>query len=128
MKRSAGFALALIVGFALGAGAIQGLHAQAQKKPAYLVAEVHVTDPAGFKAYQKKAIESLKPHHVRVLANAKPDVREGASSNGNIIILQFASLADAQKWYTTSPYKELIPLRHKAAETRLYFVEGVAAK
>jgi uncharacterized protein (DUF1330 family) len=35
-------------------------------------------------------------------------------------------MADAEKWYSTPPYKDLIPLRQKAASTRLYFVEGVA--
>ena len=37
MKQLAELALTLLGGFALGAGAIQGLHAQAQKKPGYFV-------------------------------------------------------------------------------------------
>jgi uncharacterized protein (DUF1330 family) len=125
MKQSAKFTLTLLAGFALGAGAIQGLHAQAGKKPGYLIAEVQVTDPAGYQAYAKKAIATLKPYGAHVVANGKPDVKEGAASQGNIVIVGFDSMADAQKWYGTPPYKELIAERQKAAKTRLYFVEGV---
>ena len=125
MRDAAKFALTLFAGFAIGAGAIQGLHAQAQKKPAYLVAEVEVTDPAGFQAYQKKAGDTLKPYHARFVANGKPDVKEGAPAQGNIVMLEFDNMADAQKWYTTSPYKELIPERQKTAKARLYFAENI---
>jgi uncharacterized protein (DUF1330 family) len=127
MTRASKFALCLIAGFLAGAGAIETLHAQSQKKPAYLVAEVEITDQPAFQAYQKKAGETLKPYQVRVLANGKADVKEGAAASGSTIILAFDSMADAQKWYGTSPYKELIADRQKAAKTRLYFVEGVPA-
>jgi uncharacterized protein (DUF1330 family) len=125
MKRTAMFALARLAGFALGAGAIHGLHAQEQKKVAYLVAEVEVTDPAGSQAYLKKAIETLKPYHAHFIARGKPDVKEGAAAQGNIIIVEFPSLADAEKWYSTPPYQPLIAERQKAAKTRLYFVDGL---
>ena len=45
MKQAATLALVSLAGFALGAGAIRGLHAQAGKAPAYAVAEIEVTDP-----------------------------------------------------------------------------------
>ena len=40
--------LALAAGFALGAGAIQGLHA-ASAPPAYVIGEIEVKDEAGYK-------------------------------------------------------------------------------
>ena len=43
-------ALALLAGVAVGAAAVEVLHAQA-KAPAYTIAEIDVSDPAGFKAY-----------------------------------------------------------------------------
>lgn len=126
MKTTLAVGLALIAGFALGAGAIQGLHAQSAKKPAYLVAEVKVTDPATYQAYVDKAPATVKAAGGKVIARGKPDVKEGAAAQGNIAIVEFPSLADAEKWYSTPPYKDLIPLRQKAAEVRLYFVEGLA--
>ena len=125
MRQAAKLTLTLLAGFALGAGAIHGLHAQGQKKPAYVIAEVEVTDPPAYQAYLKKAVESLKSYGAHLIAGAKPEVKEGAPSQGNIVIVVFDSLADAEKWYSTPPDKDLIAEREKAAKTRLYFVEGV---
>jgi uncharacterized protein (DUF1330 family) len=125
MKQTAMLVLSLLTGFVLGAGAIPGLHAQGQKRLAYLVAEPVVTDPAAFQAYAAKVAETLKGANARVLANGKPDVKEGASAQGNIVIIAFDSLADAEKWYNEPPYHPLIAERQKAAQTRLYIVEGL---
>ena len=125
MKEIVTLVVGLLVGFALGAGAIGRPHAQAGKKPAYQIAEVEVTDPAAFEAYRTKALETMRPYNVRFLAFGKPDVKEGAPVQGNIAIVEFPSMADAEKWYSTPPYHPMIAERQKAAKTRLYFVEGV---
>jgi uncharacterized protein (DUF1330 family) len=124
MKQAAKFAATLLAGFALGAGAIQGLHAQASAKLGYVVAEPEVTDPAGFQAYAAKATETVKGADGRLVASGKPDVKEGAPVPGNIVIIAFDSLADAEKWYNEPPYHLLIAERQKAAKTRLYLIEG----
>ena len=126
MKQSAKVALAAVGGFALGAGAIQGLHAQAGKAPAYAIAEVEVADAPAYQAYLGKAVESLKPYSAAIVVRAKPDLKEGAPAQGNIVITRFNSLADAEKWYSTPPYKDLIAERQKSAKTRFYIAEGVA--
>jgi uncharacterized protein (DUF1330 family) len=125
MRQTAKFALTLFAGFALGAGAIQGLHAQAKKQPAYLVAEIEVTDPPAYQAYLKKALTTTDAYHARAVARGKPDVVEGTPAKGNVLIFEFPSMDDAKKWYGTPPYKDLIAERQKAANARLYFVEGV---
>jgi uncharacterized protein (DUF1330 family) len=125
MKQIARLALTGLAGFALGAGAIQGLHAQAGKAPGYAVAEIEVTDPPAYQAYLGKAVESLKPYNARIIVRAKPDAKEGPAPQGNVVITRFDSLADAEKWYSTPPYKDLIAERQKAAKGRFYIVEGV---
>ncbi|HEX3994139.1 MAG TPA: DUF1330 domain-containing protein [Acetobacteraceae bacterium] len=112
--------------FLLGAGATNILRAQSVKKPAYFVADVAVTDMPAFQAYAAKVPETLKPYNARVIVRARPDAKEGAAPQGNIVVLAFDSLADAEKWYSTPPYSELIPLRQKSATTQqLYIVEGL---
>src|SRR5204863_6488866 len=87
MKQAATLALASLAGFALGAGAIQGLHAQATKTaPAYAVAEIEVTDPPAYQAYLGKAIESLKPYNAHIITRAKPNAKEGPAPQGNVVI------------------------------------------
>jgi uncharacterized protein (DUF1330 family) len=126
MRQTAKFALTLLTGFAIGGGVFQVLQAQGVKKPAYVVAEVAVTDAQGFQAYAAKVPETLKPYNGRIVVRAKPDPKEGAAPQGNIVMLEFDSLADAEKWYSTPPYSELIPERAKTATSRLYIVEGLA--
>ena len=53
-KQMVTLAVGLLVGFALGAGAINTLHAQASNKRGHQIAEVEVTDPVAFDAYRKK--------------------------------------------------------------------------
>ena len=41
-----------------------------------------------------------------------------------IVVLEFASMAQAQKWYGSPEYAPLIKLRQKAAKGKLIIVEG----
>jgi len=126
MNQIAKLSLTLFAGFALGAGVIQALHAQSAKAPGYAIAEVEVTDPPAYQAYLAKAIESLKPYKASIIIRAKPDMKEGAPVQGNVVITRFDSSADAEKWYSTPPYKDLIAERQKASNSRFYIVEGVS--
>ncbi|MGA8652018.1 MAG: DUF1330 domain-containing protein [Xanthobacteraceae bacterium] len=47
MKHKYAIALSMVAGFALGAAAVQSLHAQA-KPPAYTISEITVTDNNGY--------------------------------------------------------------------------------
>jgi uncharacterized protein (DUF1330 family) len=125
MKQMRKCAVMLLAGFALGAGGIHGLRAQAGKAPAYAIAEIEVTDAPLYQAYLAKAIDSLKPYNAHIIVRAKPDMKEGTPVQGNVVITSFDSLTDAEKWYSTPPYKDLIAERQKAAKGRFYIVEGV---
>jgi hypothetical protein len=53
MKSTSKLAIALVTGAVLGGVAIQWLHAQA-KPHVYVVAEIDVTDPAGFQTNSER--------------------------------------------------------------------------
>ena len=125
MRQIAKLALTGLAGFALGAGAIQALHAQAGKKPGYLIAEVQATDPPAFQAYAAKVPDTLKPYSAKTLVRGPAQSKEGDPPQGNIVLIQFDSLADAEKWYSTPPYQPLIAERQKAAKSRVFMVEGL---
>jgi uncharacterized protein (DUF1330 family) len=115
----------LLAGFALGAGALGAVKAQGKKPPAYVIAEVEVTNPARFQQYVGKVPATLKPYHGKVLIRGKADAKEGAAPNGNVVVLAFDNLDDAEGWYSSAAYRQIIPLRQRSANTRLFIVEGL---
>jgi uncharacterized protein (DUF1330 family) len=125
MNHTATRAAALAAGLAIGLWSIP-LKAQTAAHPAYVVAEVHVTDPAGFTEYVKQLPATLAPYHAKTLVRGLADAREGAPPEGQVVILQFNSLRDANQWYASPAYQAIIPLRQKSATTRVYIVDGLA--
>jgi uncharacterized protein (DUF1330 family) len=129
--RRAGKVLSILAGgFLAGTlgipGGISVLRAQTADHPAYVVAEVRVTDPAGFSEYLKQLPATLAPHHAKTLVRGLADAREGTAPDGNVVILTFDSLKAANDWYMSPAYQAIIPLRQKSATTRVYIVDGVA--
>lgn len=125
MPQMTKFTKALLLGCAVGAGNVNASQAQTGKKPAYIIADVQVTDQTAFAAYVAKVPETLKPYNGRIIVRSKPIPKEGAAPQGGIVVIAFDSLADAEKWYATPPYSLLIPERQKASNTQLYLVEGI---
>lgn len=96
----------------------------ADKRPAYVIAEVEVTDATAFADYVARAVPTLRPHGVQFLARSKAHSKEGTAPVGEIVMLKFDSLEAAEKWYASPAYAACIPLRQRAANTRLFIVEG----
>ena len=119
------FALAVIASAALGAAAMQGLHAQAKPK-AYTVTETEVIDAAAQAAYTPLVRAALQAAGARSLS--RPGGRivatEGAAPK-RVGINEWDSLEQAQAFYNSKAYKDLAPQRDKAVKTiRRYIVEA----
>ena len=125
MKTRYAVALAVATGFGLGAVAVQGLHAQA-KPPAYLLAEVQVTDPDTWKQYIAALPGTLAPYKTRTLARANPVALDNsAPPAGNLVIIAFNNMEDVKAFWNSPAYQAIVPLREKSAKTRVYAVEGM---
>ncbi len=117
--------LAGILGAALGAVAMQVLHAQA-KPPAYLVAEIDVTDADLYKQYLDKGGPLYAQFTGRFLVRGgKIDTFAGEPPKRSVIAV-FDSLAQAQAFRDSPGYQALVPLRDKASKFRAYIAEGAA--
>jgi uncharacterized protein (DUF1330 family) len=102
------------------------LHAQSTA-PAYIVADVHVTDPETMKQYSPKAAALIESHGGRFVARGgKVEVLEGEPPVGRVVLVQFPSMERAQQYWNSPAYREIAPIRQKAAKTRVFLVEGVA--
>ena len=125
MKTHYAVALAVATGFGLGAVAVQALHAQA-KPPAYLLAEVQVTDPETWKQYLAALPGTMAPYKTRTLARANPVALDNsAPPAGSLVIIAFNNMEDVKAFWNSPAYQAIIPLREKSARTRVYAVEGM---
>ena len=92
---------------------------------AYVIAEIEVTDPAGYEEYRKQVLAVVTKYGGKfIVRGGKVDAREGGWNPKRIVLVEFPSLAQAQKWYDSEEYRPLIKLRQKASKGRLVIVEG----
>jgi uncharacterized protein (DUF1330 family) len=126
MKTHYTVALAMIGGFALGAAAIQGLHAQG-KPPVYTVTEIEITNlDAYVKDYAPLAQASIKSSGGKLLAaGQKITALEGAPPKSRVAIQVWDSVEAAQKWRASADYKKAREIGDKYAKFRAYAVEGL---
>jgi uncharacterized protein (DUF1330 family) len=119
-------ALAIVAGTALGAAAVQGLHAQAKPK-AYTVAETELLDAAAQAAYTpliRAAQVAAGARNLRT-AGGRVVAMEGAAAPKRVAITEWDSLEQAQAFYNSKAWKDLAPQRDKALKTiRRYVVEA----
>jgi uncharacterized protein (DUF1330 family) len=126
MKRSMTLGIAMLAGAAVGAAAVQGLHAQAKPK-AYLVTEIEVLDAAATAAYAPLIQAAIKAAggHLFPTAGGKVVAMEGAPAPKRVAITEFDSLEQAQSYYDSAARKNLVPQRDKAEKiVRSYAVEA----
>lgn len=94
---------------------------------AYVIAEVEITDPQTYPEYAKGVPATIAQYGGTYLVRGGAvESKEGGWQPKRLVILQFASMEQARKWYTSPEYAPLLALRHKAARARIIFVEGVA--
>lgn len=127
MKTHYAMTLAVAVGFALGAAAVQGLHAQA-KPPAFTVSEIDVTNNDGFmKEFSPAAQKALADNGAKPVARGgKPVGLFGAPPKGRIVINRFDSLDQAVAAFNSQAYKDAKAIGDKYATFRIFAVEGLA--
>jgi len=102
------------------------LHAQTVVPPAYVIAEVQVTDPDTFKQYLAALPATMAPYKVRTLARSSAvPLDPSTPPAGNLVVLAFNSMEDLKAWWNSPAYQAIIPLREKSAKTRIYAVQGM---
>jgi uncharacterized protein (DUF1330 family) len=119
--------LAVVAGAALGAAAVQGLHAQAKPK-AYIVSETEVLDAAALATYSPLAVAATQAAGAIRLAPAGGKiVALVGDAPKRITITQWESVEKAQAYRSSEAYNKLAPQRDKAIKRiRTYIVEGAA--
>jgi uncharacterized protein (DUF1330 family) len=121
--------LAVLAGVVIGAFAVKGLQAQApsaSKIPAFYIAEFEVIDREGLKPYSARVSSTLQPFGGRfIVRGGKIAPLEGEPPKG-VVVIAFDSMEKAQAWYDSPAYREIRPIRHKTAKSRVFILQGTA--
>lgn len=94
---------------------------------AYAIAHLRtVTMGPGIAAYLTRIDATLEPFGGRfVIHGARPQVLEG-ELGGDVVMIAFPDMSQAQGWYASPAYREILPLRTDNSEGTVFLIEGVA--
>jgi len=128
MKTNYKVAVALVAGAAIGAAAIQGLHAQA-KPPAYVVIPIlKINDAAAFKAgvLDKSSASAavMKAEGGHYIIRSQKFTRLDGNPPERLVIIAFDSVEKAQAYENSADVKEITAARMKSTNSLSFIVEG----
>jgi uncharacterized protein (DUF1330 family) len=130
MKTRTRLTLAVSGGLIAGAVAVQAIHAQVPSRtvgPAFYISELEVTDAEALKPYREQVDATFVPFSGRyVVRGGEIAPLEGEPTKGRVVVIKFDSMEKAKAWYHSPTYREIRPIRHRAAKSRVFIVEGTA--
>jgi len=93
--------------------------------PAYLIANITVTDPVGFEDYRARVPAVIAAHGGRyVVRGGKMEVLEGEWTGQRSVVLEFPDMARLNAFYASEDYAPLLALRKRSAVSHIITVEG----
>ena len=92
---------------------------------AYMIVDNEVTDPEGFREYQKRVGSTLESYGGTFLVRGeKYENLEGDWHLHQLIMLEFPSVEQARRWYQSDAYAPVKDIRLKTANTQAILVQG----
>ncbi|HXC12532.1 MAG TPA: DUF1330 domain-containing protein [Stellaceae bacterium] len=93
--------------------------------PAYVIADVQVTDPAGYEPYRPLAAASIARFGGRfVVRGGRADLLEGSPEPKRVVVIEFPDADTARRWYHSDEYQQALKIRQANSTARLILVEG----
>jgi uncharacterized protein (DUF1330 family) len=118
--------LGILVGAALGAAAVNGLHAQSKTPGAYVILDVsEIVDADMVKQIVAKAAPAVKAGGGEYLARTAKITALSGTPRKRVVILAFESTDQAKAWYSSPAQQEVNAMAEKALKQRWYIVDGV---
>ncbi|MBU1726055.1 MAG: DUF1330 domain-containing protein [Candidatus Omnitrophica bacterium] len=91
----------------------------------YFIVEAKVIDKEVYAQYVEKVRSIVESYNGRYLARGGRVVPiVGDWNPDRVIIIEFPAIKDMKRWFASSEYKEIAPLRERSAVTRAILVEG----
>jgi uncharacterized protein (DUF1330 family) len=93
---------------------------------AYVIVDIHITDPVQYEEYKKLAAPTVTAHGGKYIVRGGETERlEGERQSGRVVVLEFPSLERARAWWSSASYAPAKALRQASARTEMVLVDGV---
>jgi len=93
--------------------------------PAYIIGEIEVTNPAGYDAYRPLAGASIAQYGGKfIVRGGNAELVEGSPDPARIVVIEFADVAAAKRWYHSPEYQEALKIRLANSKGRVLLVES----
>lgn len=93
---------------------------------AFVIVDVHVTDPVQYEEYKKLAAPTVEAAGGRyVVRGGAVETLEGSWVPGRFVVLEFPNAERAKAWWSSDSYRPAKALRHAAARSQMILVEGL---
>jgi uncharacterized protein (DUF1330 family) len=93
-------------------------------KKGYLIANIRVTDADKFQAFSGMAAPAIAQYGGEVLVRGPGAHRHEGTLHGTVMVIEFASLSDAETFYFSPEYQAAKAVRDTCADTDLMLIEG----
>ena len=93
--------------------------------PAYLIADIDVTDQEGFKKYHEAVPATIEKHGGKYMVRGgEVEPMEGDWTPKRMVVLEFPNMTTLKKWYNSDDYQNIINDRTDNSIVNMVFVEG----
>ena len=92
----------------------------------YVIADVNVTNAVAYEEYRKLVPASIKKYGGKYLVRGGQHERlEGTWTPSRLVVIEFASVEQARRWYLSEEYRRAKEVRQRTALSNVVIVEGV---
>lgn len=97
---------------------------------AFVIADITVTDPEGYKEYIKLAPPTIAAHGGKYIARGgEVEVLEGDVQPNRVVIIEFENMDLLKTWYNSEEYSSARAIRQKYSTGSIMMVDqGVVPK
>ena len=93
--------------------------------PAYIIANVEVTNPALYDEYRKGVAATIAQYGGRFLVRGgATEALEGTFQPKRIVVLEFESVERAKQWWNSPEYRPLRDMRQRSSRGDLFVAAG----
>jgi uncharacterized protein (DUF1330 family) len=94
--------------------------------PAYVMANVEVTDPVRYEDYKRMVPPTIAKYGGRfIVRGGRCEVLEGEWRPNRLVLLEFPSAEQARAWWHSPEYADARALRQATSSGTLLILEGV---